>query len=286
MPTITPGTADLEWVSISISGDKAVACVAGGGLWYSIDVENNWVQSTTDSLNWYSISISGDNAVAGTAAGGLWYSIDAGNSWTQSNTQGTTDLGWYGISISGDNAVACASPGGLWYASVTNIVCFLQTCNIKMIDGTYRNIQDIVKGDVLLSALTGTGIRVTHCGYNTVSDLSLLDSTNHPMRIPRDFFSEGSPAHDVFMSGHHRLFFSFNGHALGLQAFKVVGMENVLTMEEALRVTDSTELRYYHIEVEGGKNAIFCDGLPAETLDRDEWDKGRRVENKLNLIKL
>ena len=155
-----------------------------------------------------------------------------------------------------------------------------------MIDGTYRNIQDIVKGDVLLSALTGTGIRVTHCGYNTVSDLSRLDSTNHPMRIPRDFFSEGSPAHDVFMSGHHRLFFLFNGHALGLQAFKVVGMENVLTMEEALRVTDSTELRYYHIEVEGGKNAVFCDGLPVETLDSDEWDKGRRVENKLNLIKL
>ena len=149
-----------------------------------------------------------------------------------------------------------------------------------MIDGTYRNIQGIVKGDVLLSALTGTGIRVTHCGYSTVSDLSRLDSTNHPMRIPRDFFGEGSPAHDVFMSGHHRLFFSFNGHAVGLQAFKVVGMENVLTMEEALRVTDSTELRYYHVEVEGGKNAVFCDGLPVETLDNDEWDEGRCVENK------
>ena len=164
--------------------------------------------------------------------------------------------------------------------TITNIVCFLQTCNIKMIDGTYRNIQGIVKGDVLLSALTGTGIRVTHCGYSTVSDLSRLHSTNHPMRIPRDFFGEGSPAHDVFMSGHHRLFFSINGHALGLQAFKVVGMENVLTMEEALRVTDSTELRYYHVEVEGGKNAVFCDGLPVETLDNDEWDEGRCVENK------
>ena len=69
-------------------------------------------------------------------------------------------------------------------------------------------------------------------------------------------------------------------HALGLQAFKVVGMENVLTVEEALRVTDSTELRYYHIEVEGGKNAVFCDGLPVETLDNDEWDEGRCVENK------
>jgi hypothetical protein len=164
--------------------------------------------------------------------------------------------------------------------TITNIVCFLQTCNIKMLDGTYRNIQDIVNGDVLLSALTGTGIRVTHCGYNTVSDLSRLHSTNHPMRIPRDFFGEGSPAHDVFMSGHHRLFFSINGHALGLQAFKVVGMENVLTMEEALRVTNSTELRYYHVEVEGGKNAVFCDGLPVETLDSDEWDEGRCVENK------
>jgi hypothetical protein len=40
----TQGTADLNWWSISISGDKAVAGVdAGGQIWYSIDAGRRWV---------------------------------------------------------------------------------------------------------------------------------------------------------------------------------------------------------------------------------------------------
>jgi hypothetical protein len=139
-------------------------------------------------------------------------------------------------------------------------------------DGSYKNVKSIKAGDILRSALNGKDLRVLHCGYNVVHDLSRVPASNHPMHIPTGFFGEGSPSQDVFISGHHRLFFTLNETIVGIQVFKLLPSNNTLSMDKALEAINSDILRYFHVEVEGGKNAVFCDGLPAETLNAGEWD--------------
>jgi hypothetical protein len=41
-------------------------------------------------------------------------------------------------------------------------------------------------------------------------------------------------------------------------------------MDKALEVVGSDVLKYYRLA--GGKNAVFCDGLPVETLEAGEWE--------------
>jgi hypothetical protein len=157
----------------------------------------------------------------------------------------------------------------------TNVVCLLETCNLMLTDGSYKNVKSIKTGDILRSALNGKDIRVLHCGYNVVHDLSRVPASNHPMCIPEGFFAKGSPSRDVFISGHHRLFFTLNETTVGIQVFKLLPETNTLTMDKALEVVGSSVLKYYHLEVEGGKNAVFCDGLPVETLEAGEWESSR-----------
>ena len=163
---------------------------------------------------------------------------------------------------------------------LTNVpVCFLETCNLMLTDGSYKNVKSIKTGDILRSSLNGQDLRVLHCGHTVISDLSRVPASNHPMCIPEGFFAEGSPSRDVFISGHHRLFFTLNDTTVGIQVFKLLPEANTLTMDKALEAVGSDVLKYYHVEVEGGKNAVFCDGLPVETLDVGEWSHSH-VENQ------
>jgi len=163
--------------------------------------------------------------------------------------------------------------GGIVLTNVPSaVVCLLETCNLMLTDGSYKNVKSIKAGDILRSALNGTDLRVLHCGYNVVHDLSRVPASNHPMCIPEGFFAKGSPSRDVFISGHHRIFFTLNETTVGIQVFKLLPETNTLTMDKALEVVGSSVLKYYHLEVEGGKNAVFCDGLPVETLEAGEWE--------------
>jgi hypothetical protein len=169
--------------------------------------------------------------------------------------------------------------GGIVLTNVPSaVVCLLETCNLMLTDGSYKNVKSIKTGDILRSALNGKDLRVLHCGYNVVHDLSRVPASNHPMCIPEGFFAKGSPSRDVFISGHHRLFFTLNETTVGIQVFKLLPETNTLTMDKALEVVGSSVLKYYHLEVEGGKNAVFCDGLPVETLEAGEWESSR-IEN-------
>jgi len=163
--------------------------------------------------------------------------------------------------------------------SISDPSCFLETCNLMLTDGSYKNVKSIKTGDILRSALNGKDLRVLHCGHTVISDLSPVPTSNHPMCIPEGFFLKGSPSRDIFISGHHRVFFALNETTVGIQVFKLLPETNTLTMDKALEVVGSDVLKYYHVEVEGGKNAVFCDGLPVETLDVGEWSDSH-VENQ------
>jgi hypothetical protein len=93
------------------------------------------------------------------------------------------------------------------------------------------------------------------------------------MRIPKGHFSETIPSKDVLISGHHRVMFNVQdtSNHVGIQTFKLHDFE-VLDKDTVLQTTGLDEVRYYHIEVEGGKNAMFCDGLSIETLESGEWN--------------
>jgi hypothetical protein len=97
-------------------------------------------------------------------------------------------------------------------------ICLLSTSNIKMSDGTYKNIKDVVKGDLVVSALNGAQIRVLHCGYQIVTT---PQNKNYPICIPKNFFGNETPLKDVLISGYHRIFFGINNNTVGIHAYRV-----------------------------------------------------------------
>ena len=273
-------------VSVSSSGQYQTIITTntsgGPGLIYqSTTYGASWVLATgapSAILSVLSMSASGQyqTACSGALTASLIYvSTNYGDTWEALPGSPTYDWTSIGMSSDGQYQTAVGLEGVYTW---TNVICLLETCNLMLTDGSYKNVKSIKTGDILRSALNGTDLHVLHCGYNVVRDLSRVPVSNHPMRIPEGFFAEGSPSRDVFISGHHRLFFTLNETTVGIQVFKLLPETNTLTMDKALEVVGSDVLKYYHVEVEGGKNAVFCDGLPVETLEAGEWESSR-IEN-------
>jgi hypothetical protein len=273
------GAPSANWQSLSMSADGQyqTAGMYGGFIYRSINFGASWASATgAPSAGWLSLSMSANGqyqtAVINSFTGTIYISTDFGANWGTLSGSPTDIWTSTGMSSDGQYQTAVGS-GGLY--TWTNVICLLETCNLMLTDGSYKNVKSIKTGDILRSALNGKDIRVLHCGYNVVHDLSRVPASNHPMCIPEGFFAKGSPSRDVFISGHHRLFFTLNETMVGIQVFKLLPETNTLTMDKALEVVGSSVLKYYHLEVEGGKNAVFCDGLPVETLEAGEWESSR-----------
>ena len=267
-----------DWFGISISGNNAVACETTsdtGVLWYSTDAGETWNKSQEiDKPVAGTVSISGDNAITTTSLSGdsfiINYSNDGGKTWKPSQS------GYFpSTAVSGNNAVAGSYLGNLWYASFP-APCLLSTCSILMGDRTFKPITEVRNGDEVLSIQTGNGVKVIHSGYMVVNYAS-LPNTNLPLVFPKDLLGNGVPVKDVYISGHHRVVLPAYGNSVAIQAYKF-GDFKVLSEEEVLKLSGLEEVRYYHIEVEGGKDFINCDGLPVETLDAGEWSSSH-IEN-------
>jgi hypothetical protein len=173
-----------------------------------------------------------------------------------------------------DGIITITYPG----SPVPPVPCFLNTCSI-LTDKGYIGISNIRKGDNVISAFTHLPTTVLHCGYRSVN-LDVVEKINHPMVIQANHFKHNIPSKDVVLSGNHRIIcpgFSPTTH-LGIQVHKLHDFK-ILNTEEVLVLTNLPDVRYYHIDVEGGKNAVFCDGLPVETLEAGEWDEYTMTEN-------
>ena len=180
------------------------------------------------------------------------------------------------ISATGDSFGAFGSVFSI--TPISDPSCFLNTCSI-LTDKGYIGISNIRKGDNVISAFTQLPTTVVHCGYRSVN-LDVVEKINHPMVIQANHFKHNIPSKDVVLSGNHRIIcpgFSPTTH-LGIQVHKLHDFK-ILNTEEVLVLTNLPDVRYYHIEVEGGKNAVFCDGLPVETLEAGEWDEYTMTEN-------
>ena len=282
----TGAPTNANWLALSMSSDGQyqTACIdalLSGLIYRSTTYGASWVLATgapSAILSVLSMSASGQyqTACSGALTASLIYvSTNYGDTWEALPGSPTYDWTSIGMSSDGQYQTAVGIEGVYTW---TNVICLLETCNLMLTDGSYKNVKSIKTGDILRSALNGTDLHVLHCGYNVVRDLSRVPVSNHPMRIPEGFFAEGSPSRDVFISGHHRLFFTLNETTVGIQVFKLLPETNTLTMDKALEVVGSDVLKYYHVEVEGGKNAVFCDGLPVETLEAGEWESSR-IEN-------
>jgi hypothetical protein len=267
-----------DWGGISISGNNAVACETTsdiGVLWYSTDAGETWNKSQEiDKPVVGAVSISGDNAITTTSSSGdsffINYSNDGGKTWKPSQA------GYFlSTAVSGNNAVAGTYYGNLWYASFP-APCLLSTCSILMGDRTFKPITEVRNGDDVLSIQSSNGVKVIHSGYMVVNYAS-LPNTNLPLVFPKDLLGNGVPVKDVYISGHHRVVLPAYGNSVAIQAYKF-GDFKVLSEEEVLKLSGLEEVRYYHIEVEGGKDFINCDGLPVETLDAGEWSSSH-IEN-------
>jgi hypothetical protein len=160
------------------------------------------------------------------------------------------------------------------------VPCFLPISRIRMEDGTDKPVNQILAGDMVISAFSNTPVKVKHCGY-TVVNFSDIEKTNLPYSIPGSYFSRDVPASTVYISGHHRIILNHATSGLiGVQTFKVVDDTNAITLEEQiLKLSGSNAIRYYHIELEGGGNAVYSEGLAVETMDEGEWMKALFIEN-------
>jgi hypothetical protein len=149
--------------------------------------------------------------------------------------------------------------------------CFV-SCSV-LTDNGYMDISNIKNGDYVISAFTSAPVRVLHCGYCSV-DLKNVNENNHPLLVKANHFKDGIPNKDTVISGYHRVIcpgFGDNNY-IAIHTYRLGDFKR-LNNEEVLSMTGLEEVRYYHIEVEGGKNAVFCDGIPVETLDKGEWDE-------------
>ena len=256
--------------NVSISGNNAIAgSINNNGIFYSQDGGQNWLQSITTTEFW-DVSISGSNAIAGSTflLTGIFYSQDGGQTWLQSSII----INLWSVSISGSNVIAGSNNNnGIWYSQLPQYPCLLACSSVLLSDYTYKPISQVTSDDSVLCPFSKQPKKIKRCRCNVV-DLKLLDSNNFPYRIPKGFFTPTIPEKDVFISGFHRIIApSIDNIFDWIQTHRLVPDEHKITNEEdILKITGESEVKYYHIELEGGKGGMFVDGLPVETLGENE----------------
>ena len=149
--------------------------------------------------------------------------------------------------------------------------CLLACSSVLLSDYTYKPISQVTTDDSVLCPFSKQPKKIKRCRCNIV-DLKNLHVNNFPYRIPKAFFTPTIPEKDVFISGYHRIITpSITNIFDWIQTHRIVPDEHKITNEEdILKITGESEVKYYHIELEGGKGGMFIDGLPVETLGENE----------------
>ena len=267
--------------NLSISGKNAVAGsypnVLDSGIWYSGDTGASWTQSGITTGNWNSVALSGKNAIATSEEGfGIWYSGDTGASWTQSGI--TT--GYWNCSR---DCISIVS--GYYYTPEPEAPCFLSNTKILLHSNEYIPISKIKKGDLVKGVFSKNPVKVLHCGYSIIN-LDLLAKYNFPRRIPKDFFSEDLPCHDIYLSGGHRILFHNNNnltYRIPTVCISELNKYEIKSESEIKSITNEEECRYYHIELEDTTEGVIASGLEVESLEKGDWEKFRFIENNFDL---
>ena len=108
------GDLNKPWRGVDISGDKMIAPVFVGRLYYYNGVSWSEQQPAGDlDLKWIDTGISGDRIIAAISSGRLYY-YD-GVSWSEQQPGGNLDLKWSCVDIDGLKMLAAIRPGRLYY---------------------------------------------------------------------------------------------------------------------------------------------------------------------------
>jgi hypothetical protein len=180
----------------------------------------------------------------------------------------------------GTNAVAIVYVGGIYYSSFSPLSppCLLSNTLVLLENNIEKPISKITASDKIISGFSKKPVKVKHCGYTMVS-LATLSDTNLPYHIPVSHFSENVPSRSTYISGHHRIVTSTDERLLGVQVFKLVDKSHVMkNLDRLLEISGEQELRYYHVELEGGTNSMIANNMIVETLSKGEWND-QFVEN-------
>ncbi|MBW6417358.1 Hint domain-containing protein [Celeribacter sp. PS-C1] len=83
-------------------------------------------------------------------------------------------------------------------------VCLLKGTLIRTPTGD-RRIEDLREGDLVLNA-SGAPMPIRYITHQSFADLGIVSHDNvRPRMIPKDFFGEGRPYQDLYLSNNHRI---------------------------------------------------------------------------------
>ena len=114
-----------EWTSVSLNNiGQAIACVNGGGIYYSNNSGQSWYITDISNNNWSSVSLNDyGQAYACVNGGNIYYSIDYGQTWNI--TSYNISNNWSCVSINNNgNAFACVNGGEIYDLSINLITSY------------------------------------------------------------------------------------------------------------------------------------------------------------------
>jgi len=100
------------------TGNKIVAAMQNGGIYYSPDSGNTWALSNAPNQRWYSVSSSSDGTklVAAAIYAGVYTSLDSGHTWTLTSLSGGNAFAL--TAMSGDGHVMVAATTNSWSSNL------------------------------------------------------------------------------------------------------------------------------------------------------------------------
>ncbi len=110
-----------EWTSVSLNNiGQAVACVNGGGIYYSNNFGQTWHTTDISNNNWSSVSLNDyGQAYACVNGGDIYYSGDYGQNWNITSYDISNN--WSCISVNNNgNLFACVNGGEIYYYDLTD----------------------------------------------------------------------------------------------------------------------------------------------------------------------
>lgn len=124
---------------------------------------------------------------------------------------------------------------------------------------TYKCIEDIKAGDIVVSARTREHVYVIHCGFKKVSKPSLII-------LEKNFFEKNLPFEDVVMDDRIRVFMNLlNTDNIG--SFRLSNLYH-------LPVSSISDVEIYNIDIEDNKDGVIVAGVPVQAFETNGiWEK-------------
>lgn len=150
------------------------------------------------------------------------------------------------------------SPGFIYVGTPP---CLLPGSKILLSDMTYKAIEDLQKGDLIIGALSRKPKAILGVSSENVS-ISSLPESNRVYKISKNVISNSIPKDDVFISGHHRVFTPTG--EVSDEKLTVVTAIPAYRLEIAKPTDMEGKVLYYHLQVEDD-DGFFVSGLGVES---------------------